>query len=189
MRTCRRGHPREKNKVCVECRKILKANWKSKNPVRYASHQKNYRSRNPVRDIWRGMMRRCFDEKKDNYANYGGRGITVCKRWSGPHGYTNFVTDMGERPSQKHTLERRNNNRNYMPSNCYWATYIEQGNNRRDSYFLRFRGKSMTVTQWSREVGISAMTIRHRILKRGWSIKDALTLPVYSRSSRWQSNG
>lgn len=77
--------------------------------------------------IWSAMKQRCLYEKGHKWVNYGGRGITICERWLC---FSNFYEDMGPRPSNKHSLDRINNDGNYEPSNCRWATNTEQCNNR-----------------------------------------------------------
>lgn len=95
----------------------------------------------PEHGIWRNMKGRCLSSKHPDYKNYGARGIKVCDRWLDPiHGYNNFITDMGERPSKKHSVERVDNDGDYTPKNCKWATPSEQALNKRTSKKNRTHG-------------------------------------------------
>jgi hypothetical protein len=85
--------------------------------------------RTPEYKTWCSMRERCFNTKHPKYTLYGGRGISVCKKWK--QGYLNFLSDMGRRPGKGYSLDRINNDRGYMPSNCRWATVLEQNKNRR----------------------------------------------------------
>lgn len=79
------------------------------------------------------MHRRCRNPRDKDYKNYGERGISVCDRWSGAHGFENFLADMGKRPPGL-TIERNNNDGNYEPGNCRWATRSDQRRNQRRNY-------------------------------------------------------
>ena len=87
-------------------------------------------SKRPEYLSWWNMLDRCLNPKNKNFQNYGGRGITVCQRW---RDFNKFFEDMGPRTSPKHSIDRKNNDGNYEPSNCRWATRTEQQRNRRDS--------------------------------------------------------
>ncbi len=127
-------------------------------------------SKTPIYKVWSAMIARCTSEASPSYHNYGGRGISVCERWL--H-FENFVADMGHRPSEKHSIERIDNNGNYEPTNCRWATKKEQCNNTRRNIVLVFNGEAKTLTQWSEVLGIRYDTIRGR-LRRGATVERAL---------------
>jgi hypothetical protein len=115
------------------------------------------------------MKKRCTSPRDPAFHNYGGRGIRVCKRWLK---FENFLADMGECPLGLE-LERKNNNGNYSPSNCRWATHKEQANNRRTNRWLTYRGLTLTVTQWAERLGLNPITVAVR-LHRGCSTERAL---------------
>jgi hypothetical protein len=129
--------------------------------------------------IWAGMRRRCRDERLPQYPLYGGRGIKVCERWGS---FDNFYEDMGPRPSTGHSLDRIDNDGDYEPSNCKWATQLEQQNNKSTSHNIEWRGRTQTLTEWCRELGIIENTLRARI-RKGWSIDDAFLRPAISRAA------
>jgi len=122
---------------------------------------------------WTHMQQRCFNPKATKYEIYGGRGITVCKRWCR---FENFLEDMGERPSRLHSIDRIDGNGHYEPGNCRWATTRQQGNNTSRNVFLEFAGKRQTLAQWSTELGLGYDRLRRRI-DCGWSVEKALTTP------------
>ena len=122
---------------------------------------------------WRHMRHRCLSPKSNKWDYYGGRGITICERWST---FENFYLDMGERPKGK-TLDRIDNDGNYCPENCKWSTAEEQVNNRRNTVILELNGKSMTIPQWAKHLGINKKTLATRMYS-GMSTKDILEKPV-----------
>ncbi len=99
----------------------------------------------------------------------------VCDRWKNIH---NFIADMGEKPFAHYTLEREDNDGNYEPTNCIWASGIIQDNNKRTNHLLTFQNRTQTVAMWARELNIRYSTLLSRILCYKWSVEKALTTPV-----------
>lgn len=124
---------------------------------------------------WCLMRSRCSDPSNKRFADYGGRGITVCPRWEK---FENFLADMGEKP-ERLTLDRIDNERGYEPGNCRWATWEQQARNKRNSRFLTFGGETLTLAEWAERTGIQRGTIAARIDKFGWSVETALMRPVH----------
>jgi hypothetical protein len=132
-------------------------------------------SRTPAYPVWCNMKTRCYNESSTFYAEYGGRGITVCERWR--ESFSAFYEDMGERPAGM-TIERLDNDKGYEPGNCVWATRKVQSRNRRGRRLLTIDGKTQTMAEWSEECGIALRTIWERC-NLGWSDADAVTTPVW----------
>lgn len=120
---------------------------------------------------WESMLSRCERKTDREYPSWGGRGIKVCKRW---HDFRTFYADMGKRPKGM-TLDRIDNNGNYEPSNCRWATAKTQNNNRRSNTLITYKGRTQTLQQWADEVGIGSNTIHNRVVNLGWSLEEALS--------------
>ncbi len=120
----------------------------------------------PEYKVWNNMLQRCSNPKSPSFPRYGGRGIAVSEDW---RSFENFHADMGDRPSPAHSIERQNNDGNYEPGNCRWATKIEQDNNRRTSVRVRLAGEEVTLAEASRRTGIASTTLQ-RVIKRGEDI-------------------
>lgn len=129
----------------------------------------------PLYRTWLTMKQRCYNPRVSKFDSYGARGIRVCDEWR--EDFAAFVRDVGPRPSKRHTIERIDNNGNYEPSNVKWATWKQQGRNKRTNVNLTFRGKTQCLAAWAEELGIQFSTLSYRI-RVGWSTKDALTIPV-----------
>lgn len=129
----------------------------------------------PEFNAWSSMKKRCLNSRHKRWSDYGGRGITVCDRWI--MSFYNFLADMGERPSAFHSLDRIDNNGNYDPSNCRWATRQQQNGNTRYNHFVSYNGQTLCVAALERELGMPITSLKQR-LARGWSIDDAVTVPV-----------
>ena len=137
----------------------------------------------PIYDEWCGMKARCYNKSQKAYKNYGGRGITVCERWR--NNFKDFLDDVSELPhfgEEGYSLERINNDGNYEPSNCKWATIEDQANNKRSNHMITYNGKTQSVKKWADEVGVNYGTLKSRI-NRGWAIEKALTEPVKNKAN------
>ncbi len=117
------------------------------------------RQRHPLWAVWHGMWQRCTNPKRADYRYYGGRGISVCREWKS---FLAFRIDMGPRPSAAHTLDRVDNDGNYTPQNCRWATRHEQQANSRVVLKITARGKTQSLSAWARELGMSVSGMHRR---------------------------
>jgi hypothetical protein len=126
--------------------------------------------------VWQKMKDRCQNIAAKDYPKYGGRGISLCERWST---YENFLADMGPRPSDLHSIDRIDNDGNYEPSNCRWATRQEQQQNTQQTTFVTFRGQRMSFADAWRASGssIKLEAARSRI-QRGWEIEMAFSKEI-----------
>lgn len=129
-------------------------------------------TKTPTHRIWCLMRQRCNDVNFPGYAKYGAKGIRVCERWNS---FENFLADMGEKPSPRHSIDRMNPRGNYEPGNCTWATAKQQQNNRTNNRRITFRGETLTLMQWAERLGIRRERIAARIDRLGWSVERALT--------------
>lgn len=134
----------------------------------------------PERQAWKNMKRRVRGDSPRHRVNYTARGITICDRWDS---FDNFLSDMGLRPSPEHTLDRIDNDGNYEPSNCRWATRSQQARNRRTNVVLTVSGERKTLVEWAEIVGLDQRTLKRR-LDRGWCAYEALSTPVLANPAR-----
>jgi hypothetical protein len=123
---------------------------------------------------WSSMLGRCYNTNSTGYKNWGGRGLRVCDRWLI---YDNFKEDMGTRPEST-SLDRIDNSIGYEPSNCRWSTSEEQNNNTRATHKIKLMGKEMSISQWSKYLGIPRSTLSSRILYSRWPVDKALNYGI-----------
>lgn len=131
-------------------------------------------SRTATYSSWLTMRRRCYDKAFRDYETYGKRGITVCDRWV--NSFENFLEDMGPRPRGR-TLDRIDNSKGYCADNCRWATHRTQMNNTRGNKYLTYGGKTQSMADWVRELGLNYYRVRGRINICKWPTWKALELP------------
>ena len=125
--------------------------------------------------IWQGMSARCYCKTTGNYERYGGQGIVVCDRWR--RSFNSFLADMKVRPSDRHSLDRwPDQDGNYTPDNCRWATKQEQQRNLHSNRLLTLNGRTQCLTAWATEVGLTQRALSNR-LSRGMGVANALTVP------------
>jgi len=119
----------------------------------------------PERRVWTGIKTRCFNSNEKTWEYYGGRGITVCDRWLGENGFANFLEDVGERPSSRHSIEREDVNGNYEPDNCTWATKKEQMLNRQNTIRILHKGELIPLKTACAMEGVNYYSARCRLRK------------------------
>jgi len=139
--------------------------------------QKHGMSKTTEYRIWTAMIQRCHNKKTPSYRSYGKRGIQVCDSWR--KSFLAFFADMGPRPAGL-SLDRINNDGNYEPANCRWATKHEQARNRRDNVRITLNGATKSPDQWSAELGLSAHTISRR-RKEGYSPEEVLARKSFGK--------
>lgn len=140
-------------------------------------------------EIFRSMKKRCYNTKHIQYKNYGGRGIRICDEWNDRElvkisgfrytkGYLAFKKWALENGyADNLTIDRIDVNGNYEPSNCRWVDWRTQNNNRRNNHYLTYKGKTQSIAEWCRELGLNYILICNRI-RSDWSVEKAFEKPV-----------
>jgi len=145
--------------------------WRDENLTTHGATKRSIRKGSHEYWIWNMIVQRCTNPKIKNWMDYGGRGISVCDRWLV---YENFIADMGKRPTDGHSIERKDNNAGYSLENCRWATQPEQAKNKRNNHFIELFGRRQHLAEWAREYGVDHTLIISR-LSRGWTELSAVT--------------
>jgi len=130
-----------------------------------------------IYNSYHNMKQRCNNPNNHAYKDYGGRGIKVCKRWSGSRGFLNFLEDMGQPPTNKYQIDRINNNKGYYKRNCRWVVSKNNNRNRRDNLIIEYDNKKQCMSAMAEEYNMNPHVLRDR-LSSGQSIEKALLTPV-----------
>ena len=130
---------------------------------------------------WTKMIERCYDKNCPKYKNYGERGITICDEWR--NSFEKFYEDMGEKPGKGYTIDRIDNDGNYEPLNCRWATAGEQSRNKSSNRWLSFDGKTMILRDWATLLEIDYSYLCKR-LKKGKSFAQIIKKENYGSKSK-----
>jgi hypothetical protein len=179
--------------VCAKCkcdcgtiierivlRSLLSGNTKSCGCLnKELREQRNYKHGDGTRTgktrlykIWQDMKRRCYSETRGDAKNYYDKGITVCAEWQLFQNFKNWAINNGY--TEELTIERKDNNKGYCPENCCWIKKSEQSKNRTSNHYITYNNKTMTLTDWSKYLGIKRTTLSSR-LRRGWTVEQAFT--------------
>ena len=138
--------------------------------------------KHPLYGRWVGMRQRCNDKNHAAYHRYGGVGIAVCKDWDS---FQQFVSDMGPHKIGQ-SIERRNGRDGYSKENCYWASSAQQSRNRSMTVWIELDGKTLCLSDWAKEIGVSFATLQERLVK--WGKEKALSTPKLINGT-WQTKG
>lgn len=145
--------------------------------------------------IYHNMKERCCNPKRKSYKDYGGRGVTVCEEWLNPQkvnvgnnaynctaGWVSFKKWALENGySENLTLDRIDNSKGYSPENCRWVSYEVQCNNTRRNRYITYMGKTKTLSQWCKELGLPYNKVNDRLNESHWSVEKAFSKQNFSK--------
>ena len=131
--------------------------------------------------IWRAMLHRCYKETDEHYDYYGGRGIKVCDDWHNFETFQEWALAKGY--ADNLTIDRLDGNKDYCPENCSWATMTVQNNHKSDTKWLTYKGKTQSLSDWCRELGLDYFRTKARLNSLGWSVEDAFECSKYKKES------
>lgn len=160
------------NKRVVSTRNLRKGRSTSCGCTYVNSQKTHGMTKTPEYAVWCSMRRRCTDPTNSRWYTHGGRGIKVCESWMSS--FENFIADMGRRPAPSLSIERIDNDGDYTPENCIWATDREQAENRRTTIRIKIDGRIQSLKAWCRELGLPYLKTYKRYVMRGWSLERAL---------------
>lgn len=147
-------------------------------PINFKHGHSTRGRKTPEYRTWNAMKARCNGNSAEYRKLYTYKGITVCQRWI--NSFENFLSDMGKRPSDQYSLDRKDGFKGYSPENCRWATIEEQNSNKSSNIIIEFQGERLCLMQWAKKLGISWHTLKYRI-SNGWPPERAFMTPAKNR--------
>lgn len=169
--------------LCWECQcicgKIFKADGhslrrgqrKSCGCLTYVNQKTHDMHKTKIYKVWSGMISRCRTPSNTAYKNYGAKGVTVCEDWLK---FENFYRDMGDPPFDRATLDRIDYSLGYCKDNVRWASYFEQSRNKSTNRLITYKGKTLCLADWAKELGLDKSTLSHRLQRWGAIEKPSL---------------
>lgn len=168
------------NKAVVAAGALKSANTKScgclNSEIVTLRNTKHSKSKTAEYRCWKSIKQRCHNENNPAYKNYGGRGIRVCDSWK--NSFSNFLFDMGPKPNPKFDIDRIDNNLGYSPENCRWVDRKTNMKNTRNTHFVTFNGRTLSIMDWAEELNINPNTLYSRINIMKWDIEKVLSKKV-----------
>lgn len=169
------GIDRLKSGVSKSCGCLLVKENKKRKGVPWKNGDRRKINYNPrIKRIWAGIIKRCDDPNSTSYNRYGAKGISLCQEWYDWWTFEKWANENGYDDTL--TIERVDNKGNYEPSNCRWATYLEQARNTSRNVYFEYNGLRLTSKEWSQRIGCNPNLVGQRI-KMGWSVEKAVTTP------------
>ena len=141
------------------------------------NYKHGHKTKNGASKLYRlhhNIVQRCTKKSSPAYKDYGGRGIDIYPPWLN---FTTFLEEVPTCPGNTYTLDRIDNSKGYFPGNLRWVTRVEQANNKRNNKFFTYNGKTQTLAQWCRELGLNYMTIKTRLRAGKLTFIQAISYP------------
>lgn len=157
--------------ACLKCTQKRRVQKRSDLGIGVKHGHSSHSKSSKLYNVWSQMRWRCNSPKCPQYQYYGGRGIKVCERWN--ESFANFLQDVNSGYQEGLSLDRVDNDGDYSPENCAWATRTQQMRNTRANRVIEFAGKSMLLTDWANELGLTQQGLIHRL--HHWDLEKALT--------------
>jgi hypothetical protein len=160
------------DRCCVQCAVVFRPRRAGQRHCSSrCSHRRHGQTRSRTHRAWSAMRQRCLNRNNARFADYGGRGISICEQWSS---FEVFRADMGDCPSGM-SLDRIDNNGHYESRNCRWVSMRQQQLNKRTNHWISWNGETLAISEWARRLSMTPTSLRRRLTSELWTLGDALT--------------